>query len=776
MDSISILSSCETKGYVRIKRRFTNESCDYVLYDFTSTCSEIDLATGLPVIENAEYEISVFIPDNISDISIDVDINGLDYIVDECNVDTLKESISGNMYKKYLVKFNPNVSRPFLLVYGFVRIIVTVTSKSCIHNELVLTTKDIPSISSEDYQESLISNMLSELLESENNVVFNWMFGDDKNEQNFFSRINSALNEYSSKSLLSRIQLFEKVIVEFESDFDYFRLHGFSRIIRTNEKLAPRRIKRVGSQELLWLVKNSKVLQETTQETSINYLGKYYLPREIETVVKEKSYDSYENRLVLGFLEELIICAKSIYFNLKEKIIQTQDLEKQFGSFRREGFSLPALVLVRQCLNRENGYIAKLHEVINDLQKLKYKYELIMPSVKGVFSRLPRRTKVFQEIKCYSNIYELILKWLKFGDFTLNRENLALHSLRLDKLYEYYVLFKLLSSLSEFGFKEDSSEEIPIERANYSLDSKYYKNEKRVATLYKLSLNNIHIKLYYQPVVYGDEREENGIMLHRLSCRNSKLSNDRDSYWVPDFIFKITKKGKNAEWHIFDAKYSKIESLWEGYPKTGVFTEVISKYRSDIQPSLPRDVIGSVWLFSGRNRDKYLRYAERSSWAKLNFSGFHSGIGTLNPLHSCLNHILLDILKLDSQTLESVTSSNDSYNYAYRKTNSNLMIINRDKSEILPATLILKNEKKCNYLSLIKELYNIIEDKNLLYKSQWAQNNLGMAHPLLRRTLPTGSERKFYTKEEICEESCFVFNKWLPNYLNKLMHYIDRYK
>ena len=147
-------------------------------------------------------------------------------------------------------------------------------------------------------------------------------------------------------------------------------------------------------------------------------------------------------------------------------------------------------------------------------------YKAIFPDVNPVFKPPLQKTKVFQEIAAYSAVYSLIIKWQKFGEFDLARENLALHALKLDKLYEYYVLLKLLSWFQENDFVPDNSLNQPIISAEYSLKDRFFKNEKRVATIYHLKNKDTRVCLYYQPVIYGSTKEEYGIKLHRLSPRN----------------------------------------------------------------------------------------------------------------------------------------------------------------------------------------------------------------------------------------------------------------
>lgn len=775
MASTSTSYNQQRHGFIRVKSEWSHESCDYPLYNSASVSSSIDVASEDPVIENASYVFLVLFPSQYAISEISVSVNGSDPSTTFVKQSSL-ENISGIDHCLYQVSLKSFDNRPFLLTYGFARIEVVLTLTDDTKEDVLLTTKDIPCLSNEDYQAPLIAQMLDELLDVDEETVTRWMFAGSENDDAAFSILDAALRDNSPKSLSSIIQLFEATILEYEESFNYFNTHGFSRIACSMRKLPPRKLRRSGSYELLWMAKNSSVLAETPNETNIDYLGRYYLPREVETSVKVKSYDSYENRLVLGFLKELLNSSKAVYASLKNDITSIRTLEERLNHIKRSEYSLPALTLIRQCAIRENFYIAKLQDIIDGFQKLKRKYEMALPGVRASFSRSPRRTKVFQEVKFYSSIYDLVLRWLKFGDFTLARENLALHSLRLDKLYEYFVLFKLLCWFNSVGFVEDDTEEKPIERAAFSLRDRYYSNEKQVATLYKLKRVDTRIQLYYQPVIYGDEREENGISLHRLSPRKMTSLIKRDSYWTPDFVLKVIMSEGEPEWHIFDAKFSKANNLWSDYPKESPFTTMMSKYKTDILGLNQSDKVSSLWLFCGREPGQHLQYVEQSSWAVAHYKQRHSGIGALTSMYSCLDEVLGSILDTEMPTqppdiIESTISfENESSAPFEASPQKNTSVREHSSRSTTSRSKFLQN--KC--LSLIVELYGIVEDSQLLYKSRWSEVNLGIAHPLLRKTAPQGRERKYYAKAEVCGIACYAYNNWLPNYENKLRAYLEK--
>lgn len=761
------LSNKQQHGFARITNAYTDVSFDYPLFLSDAVSSGIELSTNNAVTENAYYFLTVYFPEEYCFNEIELSINDSDPFSSTIeNAQT--EDINNKSYLRYPIIRSNTPKQIFLLIYGFVRIEITACTDQRKHS---FTTKDIPCLTKAQKQTYSIEKMIEALLDDSENSVTNWMFIKSDDEDLPYSILNGGYRKQTQKSLSSVIQLVENIIRVYDQHFPYFNSHGYCKIKRISQKMPPRNIRKVGRKELLWISKNMDTLFEIPNKSSIDYGGHYYIPKEIESERKIKSFDNYENRIILGFLDEVILKIRYINSKLNESSKKTTQLKEQLSPLEHDDYSLPSLILIRQCFNRELAFTKKLNDLIIKLKKIKSRYISALPGVKKGFPKTVKRTKVFQEVISYSDLFNVILKWLSFGDFTQTRENLLLHTFKLDKLHEYYSLYRILDWLSNRGFSADEEILNPIKNATYTEKSKYYKNDERIATIYSLSRNLTKICLYYQPVIYGDEREENGITLHRLSPANPKSNRLFDSFWHPDFLISVCNGDDNKKWYIFDAKFSHPDKLWEGYPKEGRFVESLIKYKTHIAGRSVNDKVESVWLLAGRADSDYIRYIEDSSWAKNNFKGARSGIVSLTPRFSKLNNILNSIL-LDENIHEEISKS------SYKPTTNEL---HKDMEK--SATPSIKDREQREFIKsrnpyqkLILELYRIIDKKDYLYKSKWAEANLGLAHPVLRKIEPKGTERKYYKKGFIDSHSCYIYNHWLPIHENRLKSFIARYQ
>jgi hypothetical protein len=186
----------------------------------------------------------------------------------------------------------------------------------------------------------------------------------------------------------------------------------------------------------------------------------------------------------------------------------------------------------------------------------------------------------------------------------VGRNDVLLHALKPDKLFEYSALHKMLDWLWSQGFTEDGNTERAIDRFAYDLANWYhkYENETRCANTYHLvrgdgtsHADDAHVDLYYQPVFYLGEREENGIGLHRVPRSVPQEGEDQGEFWTPDYLIVI-QQGDTTKTYVADAKYRPRHVL------DGVLRDCADKYISQtaLGHEKPGTGIDGVVILAGR--------------------------------------------------------------------------------------------------------------------------------------------------------------------------------
>lgn len=516
---------------------------------------------------------------------------------------------------------------PFALTYGFASIVLQVHQEQ--GGVAVLSTKDIACACDREDQEASVLGMIDTLVSGEDAEAVCWMLGSAQAQADRRALVEAGPLADSSKSLSSFLALCEKTVRCFDRNLSFFCTHAHARTSKSSVMVRPSQVRRLGREELLWLAGNTEVLRRTGTQTSLRIAGEYYVPAQVRTQRPRKCFDTRENRALLAFANEVAVVLTRVLALLEEDMARLNAMVARLKQLRGASDSglVPALLVMESCLQRELPLLEKAHRLRQSVRGMHQALKRALPGVAEATYRLPRRTKPFQEIPAYAALHACMRSWDAFGEFQMQRDGLVLHTWKMDKLYEYYVLYELLSSLHMKGFKPDPLAENPIEQAEYSLDSRYFANEEQVATVYRLVRGEERIALYYQPVIYGDEREEHGISLHRTTLTQAGF----DSYWTPDYLLVHEMHGV-SETILLDAKFRKVSAVSFAGPANDAkscMLECLRKYKLETCDAQGR-AVDSLWLFCGRAFDRYAEPLQQSSWAQCQ-SIIPDGIATVAP-------------------------------------------------------------------------------------------------------------------------------------------------
>ena len=74
----------------------------------------------------------------------------------------------------------------------------------------------------------------------------------------------------------------------------------------------------------------------------------------------------------------------------------------------------------------------------------------------------------------------------------------------------------------------------------------------------------------------------------------------------------------------------------------------------------------------------------------------------------------------------------------------------------------------------IETIIRRFTQSDYLYDGNWAQKNLGLSRPLLRKNPPIGREATFYSSLKVDETSYWVCSKWMPNQKARLTRFVNK--
>lgn len=552
------------------------------LSDHFMDMSSVDFSKCTAVFEDGSYEICFICDQHVrTDIeSIEACVNGekIGVVVLNTEVDTIEG------YTRY--RDGIFAEQPFLLHYDLVTIsfilsFIDGTSKEYF-SELMLC------VSKNQEDATNIKKMIQELIAFDDSQVGEWIFSSAEREVSS-SLYEGKWNKRAYRSLSSYIQLLERIISCYKNNYTYFKMQGKHTIKRYNALVSYEKVKTISRGSFNWIMQNTDQLSNVSCLSGIRYQGKNYLPYHISTEANEKSWDVYENRVVVCFLYTALLNAKQIYSEFNKDILNEECIISRIhGSFPAE-YRATILTIKSLQVSFCRELLVKLSRSIDVLQSIYKQYTTLFDMSPSLLTVFPRKTSTFCEIKPYVQIFEIIVYWFQYGEYSLEKDRLILQVKTLDKLFEYYCLLRLLKLLADNGYRK-AEVEMPAFKYEYTLADGHYQNEKEVPNTYMLINDDIMTTLYYQPVISAVGLENN-LTLYRTT----KPPSYKPDYYTPDFVLKFLSSEHGEEYAIFDAKFSSRANI-----KKHSLPEVIRKYSSEICVTTDNRSPKMVWILQGR--------------------------------------------------------------------------------------------------------------------------------------------------------------------------------
>lgn len=552
------------------------------LSDCIMDMSSVDFSKCSTVFEDGSYEI-YFLCDqyNMTEVeSVIVCVNGRQVGNIELNSDLT--AIKG--YTKY--KTENYAKQPFLLHYdlvvvSFILTFVDGSSKEYFTDFLLCVSKNKADVSN-------IQNMLKELIAFDDSQVSEWIFSSAKHDEST-SLYEGKWSKRSYKSLSSYIQLLEQVIGCYKNNYAYFKMQGKHTLKQSSVLVSYEKVKKISRDSFNWIAQNTDQLVDIPYTSGIQYQRKSYLPYKIKTDKSQKSWDVYENRIIIGFLHTALLNAKQIFSEFDKDILDEElIISKIHGNFPKE-YCAPIITIKSLQISYGRILLGNLNHSIDTLQNLYKQYKMLFDIQTKTLITLPRKTRTFCEIKPYAQVFEIIVRWFQYGEYSLEKERLILQVKTLDKLFEYYCLLCILKLLCNNGYQKADVKN-PVFKYEYTSADGHYQNEKDVANTYMLSNGSVNVTLYYQPVISAVQFENN-LTLYRTTDPPA----DKPDYYTPDFVLKFFASENDEEYVIFDSKFSSRANI-----KSYSLSEVIRKYSREFAATADIHAPKMVWILQGR--------------------------------------------------------------------------------------------------------------------------------------------------------------------------------
>ena len=458
--------------------------------------------------------------------------------------------------------------RPFLQSFGAIRIEVLLDGKQYYSRSIAVL------VSNSEINKDVI-NMIEYIYENCEDYLY---------EEHKYSSIPSGIKENEIISLEAKIAFLEETLDIYKKSYQYIKTNPYCKLEKTEVVDSFNKLQSVSQRTIQYIANNIDELAVVNYDTGIRYNNQYYQPNRILVEKNSYSYDVYENRVIVGFLKKLVS-----EINITIKSLMEKTYLKNRNS-TKDGYIDSMYQIFSRSIKRINGYIDSLKNLQDKYQQLYYFYTKLFNISVDTVKSLPVFTSVFRSINAYRQIYIVIKKWFSIGNYDLGRDELLLSFISTSKIYEYYCLIKMLCHITrntDYDLKESKC-------ISYRVNNSYYEDTKYNNTF--IFENGISkITLYFQPVIYDNDRAFNGLYLFRNTSTNAKKdNNNKGKTYTPDYIIKF-EYDSTVDYIILDAKFSTNENI-----RLHQLQELVYKYIFSISTLNKNDHKKGLYILCGK--------------------------------------------------------------------------------------------------------------------------------------------------------------------------------
>lgn len=262
----------------------------------------------------------------------------------------------------------------------------------------------------------------------------------------------SGLKENGYRSLATQILLAEEIAAIYESSYGYFKANSRFKLEKMSVIERLERIQYVTQGTLSYTATHPEYLRQVNSTQGIFIGNRVYQPQKTETVQNTRSYDIYENRVILAFLRNMIDSVQSLQgycCNLLSKIPNDEDYSSEYIYSSFFMFSE-----TRKMIEDGKTQLEKLSEKFTYLWGM-YSDILRIPLDQHIVP--PRPTAIFLSVPQYNRIFVRIHQWFSFGIYNFFKEHFMLSFIKISALYESYLLAKFLCYFRDRGYSLESS-------------------------------------------------------------------------------------------------------------------------------------------------------------------------------------------------------------------------------------------------------------------------------------------------------------------------------
>ena len=321
-----------------------------------------------------------------------------------------------------------------------------------------------------------------------------------------------------------------------------FRYRKRCRLTPTPTRIRASQAANLTEHSVHWALTHLDTLMPVSAPTpgSIAVGGRFYELDEIETYVLSEETNVYENQVIAGYLENIAARLSDVE---RFCLSQLQALESE-GFIAQVPVGYGSIFDIKRKVGRKRfgKLLAECTALQREAADQSAFWRKHLPVARTV-REMPNVTPGFLASPHYHQAFRQVVAWHGLGRLNLSGERFLYGLRTIDRLYEFYCLFRLVETLREAGWELAGQERrLPPAYARPSLDW-----DARPDNVYRFThRTGERITLFYEPEIERTPDDALGLV----------RTMEGGPGFLPDFVLKFEPTGaRPPSYLVLDAKY-----------------------------------------------------------------------------------------------------------------------------------------------------------------------------------------------------------------------------
>lgn len=398
-------------------------------------------------------------------------------------------------------------------------------------------------------------------------------------------------SEGSNKTIETKLSLLKRIISTLETNYAYFKINSRFKTVHIEKTDYFDKLQFVSAATIQYIAQHPDELRRTNTNTGIVIGGHRYQPERTLITQNAISYDTEENRAIVGFIERLSYDVQQL-----KKEIHALIEANEYDSYEEDEYISSTYYIYISTIDVLRKMEAQADEFTKRILAVQLAYSRVFNLKPQRMINMPKPTAIFMSVPQYKQLYDCMNEWLKYADVGLQIQNQILGLKKISEIYELYVLLKLIRYVISIGYDITDSERITYEFSRRSQYKNTLSNNRFVFSKGEESLT-----LYYQPVLYsGRDDPDYGVGLYRNNTVSIGGETDESysgEYYTPDYVIKYQNPNySGTRFFVLDAKFMTKDNVLKYQLPTLAF-----KYIFSVSPIDLKDRIMGLYIVNGQS-------------------------------------------------------------------------------------------------------------------------------------------------------------------------------